>query len=42
MTLIDMLFSKLQVSKTCSDKYLKNPVLDDPSTNNMVTVAKHC
>ena len=42
MTLIDMLFSKLQVSKTCSDKYLKNPVLDDPSTNNMVNVAKHC
>ena len=36
MALIDFLFPKLQTPKTWSDKCLKNPVSDDPSTSNMV------
>ena len=42
MTLIDSVFPILRTQKTWSDKCLKSPVLDDPSTSNMVNVPKHC
>ena len=42
MTLIDFVFPKLWTPKTESDKCLKNPVLEDASTSNMVNVPKHC
>ena len=42
MTLIDFVFPKLQTPKTWSDKCLKSPVSEDPSTSNMVNVPKHC
>ena len=42
MTLIDFLFPKLRTPKWWSDKCLKAPVSDDPSTSNMVNVPKHC
>ena len=38
MTLIDSVFPILRTQKTWSDKCLKSPVLDDPSTSNMVNV----
>ena len=42
LTLIDFVLSKLRIPKTQSDKRLKSPVSDDPSTSNMVNVPKHC
>ena len=42
MTLIDFVFPKLRTPETWSDKSLKSIFSDDPSTNNMVNVAKHC
>ena len=42
ITLIDFVFSKIWTPKTWSDKCLESPVLDDPSTSNMVNVAMHC
>ena len=36
MTLIDFVFPKLQTPKTWSDKCLKSPVSEDPSTFNKV------
>ena len=42
LTLIDFVLSKLRIPKTESDKRLKSPVSDDPSTSNMVNVPKHC
>ena len=42
MTLIDFLFPKLPPSKRWSDKCLKSPVKDEPSTSNMVKVPKLC
>ena len=42
MTLIDVVFPKLRTPKTWSDKSLKNPVSEDPSTSNMGNVLKHC
>ena len=42
MTLIDFVFPKLRLPKTLSDKCLKSPVSEDPSTSNVVSVPKHC
>ena len=42
MTLIDLLFPKLQTPKTWSDKCLKSHIREDPSTSNMVKFLKHC
>ena len=42
MTLIDFDFPKLQTPETRPDKFLKSPVSDISSTNNMVNVPKHC
>ena len=42
MTLIDFGFLKLRTPKSWSDKCLKSMVSDDPSTNNMVNLPKHC
>ena len=42
VSLIDIVFLKLQTSKTCLDKYLKSRVSDDHSRSNMVNVPKHC
>ena len=42
VTLRDFLFPKLRTPKTWSDKFLKSPILEDPSTRNMVNVPKHC
>ena len=42
MTLIDFDFPKLRTPETWSDKCLKSPVSDIPSTSNMVNVPKHC
>ena len=42
MTLIDFVFPKLRPPKTWSDKCLKSPVSEDPSTSNIVNVPKHC
>ena len=41
MTLADFLFPKLRTPKMYSDKYLKTPISEDPSTSNMVNVSKH-
>ena len=40
MTLIDFDFPKLRTPETWSDKCLKSPVSDIPSTSNMVNVTK--
>ena len=40
MTLIDFVFRKLWSPKKWSDQCLKSPVLDDPSTSNMINVQK--
>ena len=42
MTLIDFAFWKLRTPKTWSDKCLRSPVSEDPSTSNMVNVPNHC
>ena len=42
MPLIDFEFPKLRTPTTWSDKFLKSPILEDPSTRNMVDVPKHC
>ena len=42
MTLKAFVFPKLGTLKTWLDKFLKSPVSEDPSTSNMVNVAKHC
>ena len=42
MTLIDFVFPKLRPPKTWSDKCLKSPVSEDPSTSNMVNMPNHC
>ena len=42
MTLIGFAFSKLRTAKTWSDKSLKSPNSEDPSTSNKVNVPKHC
>ena len=42
ITLIDFVFLKLRTPKTWLDKCLKSPVLEDPSTSNMVDIPKHC
>ena len=42
MTLRDFLFSKSRTPKTWSDKCLKSPVSEEPSTNNMLKAPKHC
>ena len=41
MTLADFVFPKLRTPKTESDKCLKSPVSEDPSTSNMAIVHKH-
>ena len=38
MTLIDFAISKLRTPKAKSDKCLKSPILDNPSTSNMLNV----
>ena len=38
MTLIDLVFPKLLPPKTWSDKCLKSPFSEDPSTSNMVNL----
>ena len=40
MTLIDFDFLELRTPETWSDKCLKSPVSDIPSTSNMVNVTK--
>ena len=40
--LIDFVISKLRTPKTWSEKCLKSPVLENPSTSNMGNVTKHC
>ena len=42
MTLIDFVMSKLRTPKIWSDKCLKSPVSEDPSTSNIVNVLKLC
>ena len=42
MILIDFDFPKLRTRETWSDKGLKGPVLEDPSTINMVNVPNDC
>ena len=42
MSLTAFVFPKLRTLKTWLDKCLKNLVLEDPSTSNMVNVPKHC
>ena len=42
MTLIGFVFPKLRSQKTWSDKCLKSPVLEDPSTSDILNVRKHC
>ena len=42
MTLIDFVLPILRPLKTWSDKCLKSPVSEDPSTSNMVNVLKYC
>ena len=41
-TLPAFLFPKLRSLKRWSDKSLKSPVSEDPSTSNMVNVPRHC
>ena len=42
MTLRDFLFPKLRPAKTWTDKCLKSPVSEDPSTSNMGNLQKQC
>ena len=42
MILIDFDFPKLRTPETWSDKGVKGPVLEDPSTINMVNVPNDC
>ena len=42
MSLIDFLFPKLWTLKTQSDKCLKRPASENPSTSAMVNVSKNC
>ena len=42
MTPRDFVFPKLRTPKTWSDKCLKSPVSQDPSTSNMENVPKDC
>ena len=42
ITLRYFVFPKLRTPKTWSDKCLKSPVLDDPSTSNMGSLTKLC
>ena len=42
MTHINFVFPKLWTAKTWSDKCLKSPVSEDPSTSNMVNMPNHC
>ena len=42
MTLIVFAFLKLRTPKTRSDKCIKSPVSEDPTTSNMVNVPNHC
>ena len=42
MASVTFVFPKLRTLKMWLDKWLKNPVPDDPSTSNMVNVPKHC
>ena len=42
MTVIDFVFLILRTPKTWLDKCLKIPVLEDPSTSNLVNVSEHC
>ena len=42
MTLIDFIFPKLRTCKTQSDKCLKIPPSEYPSTRNIADVPKHC
>ena len=42
ITLIDFVISKLRTPKTWSDKCLKSPVSEEPSTSNIVNVLKLC
>ena len=42
MTHIDFVFPKLWTAKTWSDKCLKSPVSEDPSTSNKVNLPNQC
>ena len=42
MASVAFVFPNLRTLKMWLDKWLKNPVPDDPSTSNMVNVPKHC
>ena len=42
MTVIDFVFPKLRTPNIWSDKCLKSPISDNPSTSNMVKLTKHC
>ena len=42
MTVKDFVFLILRTPKTWLDKCLKIPVLEDPSTSNLVNVSEHC
>ena len=42
MTLKYFVFPKLWTPETWSDKGLKSPISENPSTSNMVNVTKHC
>ena len=42
MTLTPFVFPKLRTLKTFLYKYIKSLVSENPSTSNMVKVAKHC
>ena len=42
MTLTAFVFPKLRTPKTSLDKCLKSHVSEDPLTNNMVNLPKHC
>ena len=35
-------FGNYRLRNTCSDKYLKGPISQDPSTTNMLNDPKHC
>ena len=42
MTVIDFDFPKVRTPKRLSDKCLKSPVSEDPSTSKIINVLKHC
>ena len=42
MTRTAFIVPKLSTPKTWLDKCLKSPVLEEPSTRDMVNVPKHC